>query len=168
MTHPLEQPYKELTNVIRTTQEAREVITGLEEVMTALFSTEETLDQALKQHIPLFVGQELQNLITQKHIPEERKAELRPMFSDIANYVRTLPHISLTISFSPSDNVVTVLSQWVKENLSPRLLLEITVNRQLLGGTIIVCNGIYRDFSLKALLAETWKNKRQAFEQLFI
>ncbi len=76
------------------------------------------------------------------------KEEQVKILEEIEQYLLSLPKIRLTFAFQPSYEFLQDLSQWLKEQTSQTVVLDVMVRPQIIGGLIIEYKGKYRDFSL--------------------
>ena len=84
-------------------------------------------------------------------VGDEEQSEF---FKDLKKYLEVLPVVRLTIAFSPSQDFITGLSEWLKKEAGKRIILEILVKEDLVGGLIVEYGGEYRDYSLARKLDE--------------
>ena len=61
--------------------------------------------------------------------------------------LQSLPEIKLEIAFSPDDNFINKIGQWIEKELGQKIILDITVNPKVVAGAIIEYQGNWRDFS---------------------
>ncbi len=76
--------------------------------------------------------------------PEEQLS----FFENLKSYLSRIPQLKLEIAFSPSDDFFIELRRWFFEKNKHKVIFDITVNPQIIGGAIIEYGGNYRDFSL--------------------
>ncbi len=77
-----------------------------------------------------------------------KKIELRKEeIYKLEKKLRSLPEIKLEIAFSPDDNFINKLGQWIEKELGQKIILDITVNPKVVAGAIIEYQGNWRDFS---------------------
>lgn len=60
-----------------------------------------------------------------------------------------IPVISLHLSFEPTEQIVENLSLWLLRNVKQKVLLDINLDRGLLGGAYLSLSGVYFDGSLR-------------------
>jgi len=68
--------------------------------------------------------------------------------SKLEKKLRSLPEIKLEIAFSPNNDFLNRISQWLEKELGQKIILDITVNPKVTAGAIIEYQGNWRDFSL--------------------
>lgn len=167
MPNPAQSPYHEITKIIRTNREAHEVVLGLEQVMKDLFTLNVSFEDSLKKNLPSPIQKAITNFLAEKQPQPTEKHELRPFFEDLIRTIRGLQSMQLTLAFSPSEDAITTISQWIKTNLNSELLFDYTIDRRIVGGAVITYKGLFRDFSLHEILKEVIQQKRPEIERLF-
>lgn len=60
--------------------------------------------------------------------------------------------IEITLAFDPERAFIERLYQWFTRNVSNGIVLQISVNSQIVGGAIVVYKGFYSDLSLEKKL----------------
>lgn len=59
-----------------------------------------------------------------------------------------LNYLSLTIAFEPTLEIIGKISVWIRQNVNQTAVLDITVNKNIIGGAIIEYNGHHGNFTL--------------------
>jgi len=84
---------------------------------------------------------------------------------DIPNVQVSSKVVNLVLAFSPEKKLFSHLKLWVKENVNPDAVLDISVDQSILAGALITYNGYYKDFSLKKKVQEAFSQNRKEIEQ---
>ena len=122
----------DLTENLQTSEDLEELKTAVEDVLVGKDTTHEGLNQALK-------------LVDAK--PSEWLKEL-------LKKLETMPRMKLTVAITLPPETVDRMSRMVKQRLGPEVVLDIDVDRQLVGGAVVEFKGKYYDGSLKKKLDE--------------
>jgi len=69
-------------------------------------------------------------------------------FDELKKYLAKIPHLKLEIAFSPSQSFLLRIKKWFKEKNHQEVILDVTINPNVVGGAIIEYQGYFRDFSL--------------------
>jgi F0F1-type ATP synthase delta subunit len=69
-------------------------------------------------------------------------------FRKLEKDLQSLPKIKLEIAFSPNEDFLDKISQWLEKELRQKTILDITVNPDIVGGAVVEYQGNWRDFSL--------------------
>ncbi|OGD96078.1 hypothetical protein A3F02_03205 [Candidatus Curtissbacteria bacterium RIFCSPHIGHO2_12_FULL_38_9b] len=79
-------------------------------------------------------------------LPQSAK-ELSDYFNSLCDFLGKIPKIELILAFEPSAEFLGKIKRWFWENFKKRVVFEIIIKPEIIGGAIIEYNGIYRDFS---------------------
>ena len=77
-----------------------------------------------------------------------KKLEKEEVTSELEKKLRSLPEIKLEIAFSPDDDFLNRISQWLEKELGQKIILDLTINPKVVAGAIIEYQGNWREFSL--------------------
>lgn len=143
-----------IIDLIVTKSDLTEFIFQLEEANGALYKTKETPEKALglalvhenKEAIIAFAEAEGRSITD--------PAEMQKVLQEVKEIMLNLPVIELKIAFNPAEQLVLRLVEWVRQNISPDAILELKVDRNLIGGAQISYNGRYHDYSVIKYLQE--------------
>lgn len=66
--------------------------------------------------------------------------------------------VNLTLAINPDLGFLTDLQEWFSDNLGQKVIFDLKVDPQIIGGAKIICRDHYRDFSLSAMIEEFSKD----------
>lgn len=93
------------------------------------------------------------------------KDNVYQIFTEIEKEISKLKTLSMYLTFKPDDATLTELGTYVRGNFGPNFVLDIKLNPTLIAGTALACNGVYRDYSLKAKLESKKAEILQEFKK---
>lgn len=102
-------------------------------------------------------------LAKSRQVDLSNRQQAENFFESLKQELTQIPLIGLTVGFTPSKESVAAIASWVHTNVSNKLILDITVDKEILGGATISFNGFYKDLSLKKVLDDIYKNNREVF-----
>jgi hypothetical protein len=149
------------------TIEDRTLLQGeLTSLLESLYRTngatfQETLQNDIRLNLANFLRQEL-------GIPGKSpgKAVIEQAIKNLNTIVSKLPTISLDIPIDPTLDTVTIISEWVRDNIHPQMLLDMHVDRSMIAGIRITHNGRYREINFGNLITQTLQQKSQYIRSL--
>ncbi|MFI5205507.1 MAG: F0F1 ATP synthase subunit delta [Candidatus Paceibacterales bacterium] len=62
--------------------------------------------------------------------------------------------VGLTLAFSPDRKFLEKLQKWFSDNMGKRVFIDLTVDENIVGGIVLVCNMRWRDYSLRNLIVK--------------
>lgn len=69
--------------------------------------------------------------------------------------------LKLTIAFEPTEEILGNILDFVRANFGEQIVLDYEVDKNILGGAVVVYEGFYEDYSLGKVLEETLQTKRE-------
>ncbi len=88
------------------------------------------------------------------------------LLNDLKEDLTKTPKLLMTLAFKPDAKFTNQLFLWVKTTVGPSYLLELAYDPDIIGGSVIVYNGLYKDFSLKKDMTRFFEDKN-ALQTLF-
>lgn len=61
--------------------------------------------------------------------------------------------IPITLAFEPGPKFLKKVASWFSQNLGKKVILDVTVDKNIVGGAIVICNNHYKDYSLASKMA---------------
>jgi len=110
-----------------------------------------TKDQVdiLKQEIDILMNSKYQSK-RDELVRESTLQELEKRNGDLENWkleIENLCVLGLTVATEPTRSNIVAYGAWVKKNLGQNIILDISVNPNLIAGAQIVWNGKYKDYA---------------------
>jgi len=86
-------------------------------------------------------------------IPKSLSQQLA-FWEEIKKFIQEIPQVKLEVAFDPSEDFLLKIKKWLREETHKELILDLTINRLIAGGSIIEYQGQYRNFSLAKKIDE--------------
>ena len=154
---------KVLSN-IRTKSESGQVIACLDEISFSLFSAkEDSLKQEYFAHLHKELADSLNELLGQEPVNDANREKIKRLIHDLQEQVKKCKIVQMTIAFQPDEATLSTFSSWIKEHVGKDFVLDVHLDRTIIGGAVIVANGLYKDFSLKQKVANVFQIEREKF-----
>lgn len=116
------------------------------------------LDELLKNNFTQAqVYQELNRIKTEferdfyqdKPIDFNKKRKEKEKLDSLAEGIRHLPRLRLTLAFKPTQQEIEEIGRWVRENVHPHVVLDLRLDARLLAGARLAWQGRVYDLSLR-------------------
>jgi len=104
-------------------------------------------EDTLSKFIRVRVATEIKKILQAGAIVKNE--EVKRVLSDAYRTICALPILRLTLAFEPSEAVINGFSYWSRNNLKPGILLDLSLDRNLVGGAVIAYEGKFYDYSLR-------------------
>ncbi|MCR4325176.1 MAG: F0F1 ATP synthase subunit delta [Candidatus Curtissbacteria bacterium] len=72
--------------------------------------------------------------------------------SELKKYLAGRTIVSLTLGFEPDEKFMSEVKKWLDREMGENILIDLSVNRKIIGGVQIIANDHFRDFSLSSRL----------------
>jgi hypothetical protein len=141
-----------LRQYLRTEQDANEMSTLFTHIRSVLFKDPGSLTDLLNVNAPYELKQSIVGLMNEAGTEVNDKIKADEFISALKNSIDLLPRIELTLAFLPKEEIVEQISEWFMTNFHSVVILKISVDPTLIGGSIIAYNGEYKDYSIKNIL----------------
>lgn len=79
---------------------------------------------------------------------DEHKVKIEQLLNDLSKELASVEILDITMAFSPSLRFLNVLRNWVYENVTQNIVLDIHVDPSVLGGVSLVYRGRYLDLTI--------------------
>lgn len=145
----------DLSPFFQTKTQATDFAKGLTHIIESLFHTDFQLENALLAEFGLKKRDAMLTFLQKHNIPTDNVTDLKDFFVKMQQYITIVPVLSLTIAFEPKEKTLEVIAQWFVSQLKKQILLEITVNPDIVAGATITYKGKFLDYSIKPLFEKT-------------
>lgn len=78
----------------------------------------------------------------------KNRSELEERFSNIKELARKIPVLTIFTAVSLPYLTIVEIANWLKRNVKNKVILNVVLDSSLLGGSVLLYKGIYKDFSL--------------------
>jgi len=133
-----------------------DLIYYLEEISKAQEAIFEEPNIALSEKLEGEVDRTIEELIKNQEARGRLKSrsEQSEFLKEVKNNLQELPDVKLTIAFSPSPEFLDEINAWLKNQIGEELVLDITVEPEIVGGAIVEYKGRYFSFRLDKKIDE--------------
>lgn len=154
--------FDQIITQLRTTAELTQVLRSLEAFPDTLFSgkTSEECRLVFKD-LPKQLADVLVTHFCTEPLTPENQISIKRQIDEVSDKLRTCKSIQITIAFQPDEEVISLFSDWVKRNVSNELLLDIQLNKTIVGGAQIISAGKFKDYSVHKRLANKFQIQRE-------
>jgi hypothetical protein len=138
-----------LGQFVKTINDARELSYLLDRVSDGLFKTDDSAMQSVLNEVPYELGMAINKIAAEEGVAMENKAGVQDFFVKLQDALNHIPVVTLTLAVNPKTDQVSLIHEWFYRTYHKIVLLDITVNPDILAGSIISVGGKYYDATLK-------------------
>ncbi len=125
-----------------------------ESLFTKKVSVKEKVSELFSSEIAAFLTDSWKNA----GIDGKNMIELHNYLAAMKETIKHLPVLTITIAFKPKQTTTQRIFDWVHNRLKTPLLLNIKVEKQIIGGAIIEFHGKYLEYTVHKTLVEKINN----------
>lgn len=144
---------------VRTKRALLDLNSCLNTFLLDMFGTTKSGDRDAFSDLPQDLADILRKTFLNEAINTDNRQRITQAIKSLQDKLNASRFLQLTLSFDPSDANVTVFSDWARREIAPGILLEITIDKKICGGTVLVANGVYKDYSVKKTLSKMFESK---------
>jgi F0F1-type ATP synthase delta subunit len=141
----------DLSPFFKTKAQAMDFNQRLSGISAKVYETNFNLESSLLDEFGIQKKDKFMTLLRDNKINPESPADLKKFFGKIQTTINTIPVLSMTIAFEPKEKTLQALSEWFLMNIKKQMLLEVTVDTNLIAGAKLQYKGKFVDGSIKPL-----------------
>lgn len=152
--NPVQPWIIDILSQVHTTSEADHFLSQITALSESLFNNKTLFKEKLEELFPSELSISIMNGIRESGFNLDNSIELQHYFENITNFVKQAPVINITIAFRPKQKTTQKIYDWISLRLKRPVLLNIKVEKQIIGGAIIEFNGKYLEYTIHRTLNE--------------
>ncbi|MDP3983167.1 MAG: hypothetical protein Q8Q65_03770 [bacterium] len=87
-------------------------------------------------------------LLPAKLYADFTKEDLYTKIKEYTKKIKELPELTLLLPFIPDEPNLAMLTNWLRKEINPSLLVNIKLDTQLGAGCAFIIDGVYHDYSI--------------------
>ena len=140
--------YQDLIELIRTTDDLVKFDEEMDLLLQSIYYVDkDMLKDALEKTVRIRVATVMRKLIQRDTL--SKREEINALFLSVYKTICSLPMLQLTLAFEPSEAVIANVSRWARQNFANGILLDLSLDRNILGGAIVMYHGRFYDLTLR-------------------
>jgi F0F1-type ATP synthase delta subunit len=151
--------YETLLDNLYTKKQASIFLSQLDNLLSDNFNAQVDLYKRIEEILSYDLAQVFRAATEANHIDLSDPSKFKAFIVGLKDAIEDLPIMTMYLAFDPSETSLKVISSWFVTSLKKRHLLDIVVRREIVGGAVLVINGVYRDYSVKQKIHLLYKNK---------
>lgn len=144
--------HSELIQSIQTLTQRDYFLNELDLLLESLYKTQGSVDEKIK----MYLSSPFADLVLKD---AQKKGKFTSNIDDLNSYIielkkniKDLPVLQLRIGFEPKNTDVQNIYSWIQLHLKKAMILDMVVDRNIIGGAVIGYKGFYKDFSFQSLI----------------
>ena len=124
----------------------------IDQVIAELFKSSEGTEHVLGETLSSEKKQKIMAFLKASGIELSDQVKVQEQLQIIKELGNLLPVVSLVLAFEPTAKNIRNISLWFNRSLDQKVLLDITLERTIIGGAHISFEGLYHDATLKTTI----------------
>lgn len=153
--YAIDSAQRMLTTII-TTQDKAIFLSIIDRLNQLLFEVKGVSIEFLKEGYPKAMQDYFTELILEKKTLHPNK--FRDLLVIMKKTAESLPVLTISIPFDPSDQFILYLSSFFRSAISNSIIVNIQKRPSMEAGIILETKGLYRDYSLSTILTQFFKD----------
>ena len=150
--------YQGLIDLTLTTSDVIKLAEEVDMLLKSLYQLESgKFEQKLDERVRVRVAQEIRKLLQGN--TNQAKEEIKTLLTGAYSTICTLPILKLILAFEPSEYIITNISHWARLNLAKGAILDLSMDRSILGGAVIIYKGKFYDLTVRKKLQEIFEKQ---------
>lgn len=137
----------------------------LEKLSVDLFTSGNFLEK-INQNINFLSRESLLKLLMQNCPNLDNPGSLEKVIEGIRESLNKIPIVTIIVAFNPSQGAVEKISDFICQSFSKRIVIDIKVDSEIIGGVKIIYEGNIKDFSIKRLLDRYFQEQKGSIQSL--
>ncbi|HMS23157.1 MAG TPA: hypothetical protein PKA38_05380 [Candidatus Levybacteria bacterium] len=147
-----------LFNTIYTKDELLLFYHEIDQLIAHLFMGTQGIQEKINEQLSPEKKKNIMYYLSEMQVNMDNLVMIKEALSKIQSLGNKIPVVSLQLAFEPTEPMIASFSFWFIKNIGSKVILDIQLERKIIGGALIALNGTYDDFTLKTKI-DTYFNK---------
>lgn len=152
--------YSNLLTFVRTKSEAYDFVAKLDIVVSSFYDKKKNPRTVLSEVFSRDKKTLIESLCEQETVNLDDPVSFATFVADVKKYIDSLKTVLLTLAFEPSANVLEKIADQITKGLSSGVIIDLRIDKGIIGGAIIEFAGRRRDYSVRKKLLEKLDSKK--------
>lgn len=155
--------HEKIIEIMLTEDDRREVLYLLDSLSDSIFNNSKSPQEVLMGSVRF--GQAL-SMSLPPNIESQSKEDVENKIEELRTTIKGLKKIVVILAIMPTEKILSSLRVFGASTFPEKVVFDLSINPDIIGGAIFIIDGIYRDYSLLKKLNEAAQKKREALETL--
>jgi len=138
-----------LSDFFTTKSQANDFSLSLSAISEEIFNIGFDLNKALLKEFGTHKRDKFIELLRENNISTISGSSINSFIGQIQNTIKSLPQVSIVLAIDPKEEILKAISEWFILNVKKQVLLEITIDPEIIAGAIAGYKGRQFDASIK-------------------
>ncbi len=139
-------------NSIYTVSELQLFYKEIDHIVSSLFSDSSSISDILEKSLSPEKKEVIINYLENEHVDIKNPVLIQESLLKLKKEGDKIPVVNLTLAFEPTQSILKNMSLWFLRRIQKKVVLNITLERTVLGGAFISYDGKYKDYTIQTKL----------------
>ena len=145
---------------VYTKQDAYVLLDSLMQLEKFLYSTKINIASKLGELFSEKKTKAITDFLKKEKIDLKNPQVLVKTLAGVKQTIKDMSVIQIQLAIAPTEEILASIVKWFEKNGKRKSLLDIQVNKALIGGLIISKQGLYKDYSVKREFENKFRNTK--------
>lgn len=151
-----------LISRLKTTEDRDLLLSELDLLLKSIYEgSGGSFDITLKNKVRSWVA-----AIILSEIESVENLDKKSYLENLKNEVQKIEDMKLGLAYEPSESALERIHDRIVKYSRKQILIDLTTNKNIVGGAVIVYKGKYRDFSMKKVFETEMQNAREEINEI--
>lgn len=146
----------DLSDLFNTRPQAIDFSSRLTVVLKQIFEKEFNPEKVFLEQFGIEKKDAIYTLLRNNNVNTQSRLDIKEFLEKIQQKIDSMQTVSIILAFEPKESTLKSISQWFLLNINKQALLDVKVDRNLIGGCAILSGGKYLDFSIKPIFEKAF------------
>lgn len=148
----MNERFKSLFEDINTVEEVQMFLRQLDNLSQVLYKTRPSIEQKIEDNLDYTLKDKMITLLEECGAIDSGIDEVEKVLDEIRADIKEYPTLRMEVAYTPTSSHVMHLAEWIQYNLKRKILIDVIVNPDLIGGAVIGYNGKMFRHTLKEMI----------------
>jgi len=153
--------YSEILLKVKTEEEREALIEEIRGLKASLYEHGSFFEDTLRTRVRDWVSQVIKDAVAQRDAVAQKEIDKEKYLQGLIEELSKLKSAKLVLAFEPTEAAVQRYHEFISKEVGEGVVLNISCLPGILGGAIIIFEGKYRDFSLRRVFEEEFRQSRE-------
>lgn len=154
----MQDKLKPLFDLIITEEDRNSCLQMLDDFVLNLYKSGPSAQDTIEDNARF--GQTVLQLLPKGYKDVPDKSGLAKIVSELKEKIKALQTVKLIIAFPPTGKIINLLGSF-EASFPQKVVFDVDVKPDILGGAVFIINGRYHDYSLLSKLNDAFEEKRE-------
>lgn len=139
----------------------------VDQLLSLIFTGPGALEEKMDKIVSADKKNSLINYFKTVNANTSNLIEINQALSKIREIGDAIPIVTLELAFEPTEGVIKAIGYWFLKRLQTKVILDLHLERSIIGGAYIAFNGTYRDYTLQTKINKYFAKSSQLGSESF-